>query len=166
MWATTLTRLRMRVNWTALSVTGCTFVDADLRVPPILLLNFLKSWFNASKSGFECTVCVTWNRSKSKPSVAQFWPPHLQSSIARQWRTFRLREKKGSTSLMLTLEKYSDLPKRHGHSEKLPRLWSALRMRSKIFSRRTFSKPSKDATHGENTHERHPNEKTDTFYVP
>ena len=37
-----------------MSVTGCTFVDADLRVPPILLLNFLKSWFNASKSGFEC----------------------------------------------------------------------------------------------------------------
>jgi hypothetical protein len=49
-------------------------------------------------------------------------PRHFQSSIAPQWRTFRPREETETTSLTLTLENYSDLPKQPCHSEKLPPL--------------------------------------------
>lgn len=90
----------------------------------------------------------------------------LRTSIYRQWRMFHPCERRGSTSLMSTWEKYSDLPKHACLKKILLPLWSTLRVPFNQFSWCISLKLFKDLIHNETTNERHLNVKTDIFCMP
>ncbi len=81
------------------------------------------------------------------------------------WQTLLLRESKRNIFLMLTLEKYLDLPKRFVLNGKLLPLWNAVGKLFSISSRYTSLKLSKNVDLGEPINKRLPSIKITLFYI-